>query len=246
MTAAPNLRRVRVRERVDEATELAAARVGVSPRALLGLLVVVALVVVVLGGRAVLAGRRSVPEPLPPPSPSLAAPLAPTSSPPVTVSRAARVAVHVVGQVRHPGVVELPAGARVQQALAAAGGALRTADLARVNLARFVVDGEQVVVPRPGEAAAQMVGPGAPVAGLTGAGAGGAGAGGADAAIAPVDLNAAGAADLDALPGVGPVLAQRILDWRSQHGRFSSVDELGEVSGIGEAVLGRLRPLVRV
>ncbi len=234
MPAAPTSRRVRARDRVGEATELAAARVGVSPQALLGLLVVVALVLMVLGGRAVLAGRRSVPEPLPPPSPSLAAPLAPTSSPTVTAGRAARVAVHVVGQVRHPGVVDLPAGARVQQALAAAGGALRTADLDRVNLARFVVDGEQVVVPRPGEVAAPVAGPVVP------------GAGGTGTAVAPVDLNAAGAADLDALPGVGPVLAQRILDWRSQHGRFSSVDELGEVSGIGEAVLGRLRPLVRV
>lgn len=234
MPAAPNRRRVRARNRVGEATELAAARVGVSPQALLGMLVVVALVVVVLGGRAVLAGRRSVPEPLPPPSPSLAAPLAPTSSPAVTATRASRVAVHVVGQVRHPGVVDLPAGARVQQALAAAGGALPAADLARVNLARFVVDGEQVVVPRPGEAAALVAGPVAP------------GSGGTGTAIAPVDLNAAGAADLDALPGVGPVLARRILDWRSQHGRFSSVDELGEVSGIGEAVLSRLRPLVRV
>ncbi len=221
-----------------QASELAAARAGVSPRALLGLLVVLALVVSVLGGRALIAARRSVPEPLPPPSPSLAAPLTPTSPPAATTTRAARVAVHVVGQVRHPGVVELPAGARVQQALAAAGGALRTADLARVNLARFVVDGEQVVVPRPGEVAASVAGPSGPGAGTTG--------GGAGAAVAPVDLNSAGASDLDALPGVGPVLAQRILDWRSQHGRFSSVDELGEVSGIGEAVLGRLRPLVRV
>lgn len=234
MPAAQIPRRVRARDRVGAATEVAAARVGVSPPALLGLLVVVAVVAVVLGGRVALAGRRSVPEPLPPPSPSLAAPLTPTSSPAVTATRAARVAVHVVGQVRHPGVVDLPAGARVQQALAAAGGALRTADLARVNLARFVVDGEQVVVPRPGDPAAPVAGPLAPVPG------------GTATAATPVDLNAAGAADLDALPGVGPVLAQRILDWRSQHGRFTSVDELGEVSGIGEAVLGRLRSLVRV
>ena len=222
---------------MGEAAELAAARVGVSPQALLGLLVVVALVVAVLGGRAALAARRSVPEPLPPPSPALAAPPTPTSSPPVTATRATRVAVHVVGQVRHPGVVELPAGARVQQALEAAGGALRTADLARVNLARFVVDGEQVVVPRPGDVTAPAAGAAAPGTG---------GAGGTGPPVAPVDLNSAGVSDLDALPGVGPVLAQRILDWRSQHGRFSSVDELGEVSGIGEAVLGRLRPRVRV
>lgn len=246
MPAAPTPPGARVRERLGEAAELTAARVGVSPRALLGLLVVVALVLAVLGGRVVLADRRSVPEPIPATAPSLAAsslaapvptePSVPTVlTPTATSTGAARVAVHVVGQVRHPGVVQLPAGARVQQALAAAGGPLGTADLARVNLARVVVDGEQVVVPRPGEAAAPASGPVAPGAGA-----------GTSPVVGPVDLNSAGAADLDALPGVGPVLAQRILDWRGQHGRFSSVEELGEVSGIGEAVLGRLRPLVRV
>ena len=146
--------------------------------------------------------------------------------------------MHVVGQVRHAGVVRLPAGSRVQDALAAAGGARTGADLTAVNLARLLVDGEQIVVPKPGQRwspppalphrdrpeVAQVV----PAAGV------------------PVDLNSATADQLDALPGVGPVLAGRILDWRAQHGRFSSVDELGEVSGIGEKVLARLRSMVRV
>jgi competence protein ComEA len=153
------------------------------------------------------------------------------------------VVVHVVGRVAHPGVVRLPVGARVQQAVAAAGGARRGADLSRVNLARLLVDGEQLVVPRAGEVVAAAPGPAVP--GGPGTSGGSAPAGGAAPAVV-VDLNSAGMAELDSLPGVGPVLAQRILDWRQQNGRFTSVDELGEVSGIGDAVLGRLRPLVRV
>ena len=141
--------------------------------------------------------------------------------------RATEVVVHVVGQVARPGVVQLPAGARVTDAIAAAGGATSEADLSVVNLARVLVDGEQVVVPRPGETTVA--------------------AGHASAAPdAPLDLNAATVADLDALPGIGPVLAQRILDWRAAHGRFSDVEELAEVSGIGPSVLARLRDLVRV
>ncbi len=141
--------------------------------------------------------------------------------------RATEVVVHVVGQVALPGVVRLPVGARVTDAIAAAGGATPEADLSVVNLARVLVDGEQVVVPRPGETTG--------VAGRASA-----------APDAPLDLNAATMADLDALPGIGPVLAQRILDWRAAHGRFSDVEELSEVSGIGPSALARLRDLVRV
>lgn len=133
------------------------------------------------------------------------------------------VVVHVVGAVGAPGVVRLPSGARVVDALAAAGGATGDADLARLNLARVLVDGEQVVVPRPGDPS--------PARGATPA-AGGTGVG--------VDLNTASPAELDQLPGVGPVLAQRIIDRRP----FASVDELDEVSGVGPTLLERLRPLV--
>jgi len=146
-------------------------------------------------------------------------------------------------------VVRLPTGARVEQALAAAGGPRRDADLTRLNLARVLVDGEQVWVPRPGESGGpEAAGPvGFPVgSGPGGSGGRGGGSGSAGAGLAPVNINTATLADLDTLPGVGPVLAQRILDWRSQNGRFSTVDELGEVSGIGDAVLARLRPLVRL
>jgi competence protein ComEA len=149
------------------------------------------------------------------------------------------VVVHVVGQVKRPGVQELPSGSRVAQAVEAAGGASKGADLSRVNLARVLVDGEQVRVPAPGDPVdpLELTGPGPPAGGTGGAGSAG-GAGGL------VPLNSADLAALDTLPGVGPVLAQRILDWRTEHGRFTSVDELGEVSGIGEKLLAQLSPLV--
>jgi competence protein ComEA len=147
------------------------------------------------------------------------------------------VTVHVVGQVLKPGLVRLPAGSRVADAVAKAGGARPDADLAAINLARVVADGEQLRVPKPGEV---VVG-GPPAA--SGLGSGPSGAGPAQGG-GLVSLNSATVAELDALPGVGPVLAQRIIDWRTEHGRFASVDELGEVSGIGEKVFAQLKPKV--
>ncbi len=159
-----------------------------------------------------------------------ASPSSPGASPPVGV-----VVVHVVGRVRHPGVRQLPAGSRVADAVEAAGGTTGKADLSALNLARVLVDGEQVRVPAVGDPVAPVPLPGP-------GGVGGAGSGGV--AGAPVSLNSADLAALDTLPGVGPVLAQRILDWRTAHGRFTSIDELGEVSGIGEKLLAQLSPLV--
>ncbi|KQX68899.1 hypothetical protein ASD06_17440 [Angustibacter sp. Root456] len=220
-------------------------RTGVSPRAVAGFVVVALLALVVLGARVVLARTAARPQPLAPATSTvkLAAsgtPLASTSAPASGATVASVVLVHVVGQVRHPGVVRLAAGARVQDAVKAAGGATGRADLAAVNLARPVVDGEQVVVPRPGEAPPPGTSAVVPTASSRPGSPTGAGASG------PLDLNAATPEQLDALPGIGPVLAGRIVDFRSQHGRFASVDELGDVSGIGDAVLERLRPLVRV
>jgi competence protein ComEA len=147
------------------------------------------------------------------------------------------VIVHVTGAVRRPGLVELPGGSRVDDAVQAAGGPTARADLSSVNLARPVVDGEQVVVLRRGQAGPPV---GTPV------GTASAHAGGAAPPGQPLDLNTATLEQLDGLPGVGPVLAQRIIDWRAQNGRFSAVDELTEVSGIGDRTLSELRPLVRV
>ncbi len=159
---------------------------------------------------------------------------------PTAVAGPAEVVVHVVGAVRRPGLVRLPTGSRVADAVRAAGGVTDSGRTASVNLARPLVDGEQLVVQRRGGPV--VVGaPGGAVP-APGAAAGAAAAGPA----APVDLNAATLDVLDGLPGIGPVLAQRILDWRAAHGRFASVDELGEVSGIGEATLADLRPLVSV
>ncbi|KNX39243.1 competence protein ComEA [Luteipulveratus halotolerans] len=152
--------------------------------------------------------------------------------------------MHVVGQVQRPGVVRLAPGARVQDAVSAAGGATGKADLTHVNLARPVVDGEQVVVPRPGEAVTAA--PGGPAVADGAAPASGAPAGDGGGASGPVDLNTADAGALDALPGVGPVIAARIVQWRTDNGRFTSVDELTEVSGIGDKLMAQLRPLVRV
>lgn len=176
---------------------------------------------------------------------------------------AATVTVHVVGQVRRPGVFAMPAGSRVGDALTRAG-PVKGADLAAVNLARPLVDGEQVHVPKPGEALPAGPAGRNSAAGASGAGGSGSGgpggtggtggtwtgtgpvAGSGTGATGLLDLNAATVAELEELPGVGPVLAQRIVDWRTEHGRFASVDELGEVSGIGEKIFAALRPKVTV
>ncbi|MFF7387343.1 helix-hairpin-helix domain-containing protein [Streptomyces scabiei] len=155
------------------------------------------------------------------------------------------IVVDVSGKVRRPGVQQLPAGSRVADALRAAGGVRPGADTDGLNRARLLVDGEQVLVGTPAPVAA----PGAPPG--TGAGAGGGGAGGLGGGVAgsapttPVSLNTATADQLDTLPGVGPVLAQHIIDYRTQHGGFRSVDELREVNGIGDRRFADLRNLVR-
>lgn len=144
-----------------------------------------------------------------------------------SASAAPTIYVDVVGAVRRPGLYRLPHGSRVADALARAGGTTRAAALELVNLAAPIADGEQVVVPRGGAGA---VGAGAPASG--------------GAAAGPVHLNTATADQLDALPGIGPVTAQKILDYRQQHGAFSSVDELDAVPGIGPAKLEQLKGLV--
>jgi competence protein ComEA len=147
-----------------------------------------------------------------------------------TARRTHEVVVSVVGRVARPGLIRLPDGTRVADALAAVGGALPGTDLMGVNLARRLSDGEQLLVgvaPPPGQPAAS-------------------GASGTSGGSGPIDLNAATLEQLDGLPGVGTVTAQRIVDWRVAHGRFTSVDQLREVSGIGQARFGQLKKLVRV
>jgi competence protein ComEA len=161
--------------------------------------------------------------------PTDAAP-APSATPsPATAPATGVVVVSVVGRVARPGLVTLPAGSRVADALAAAGGLLPDADPATVNAAAPLTDGEQIAVGVPGAAP-----------GGTAAGAGGAVPGGL------LDLNTATVGDLDGLPGIGPVLAQRIVDFRATHGRFSSVDQLDDVPGIGPAIATELAGRVTV
>jgi competence protein ComEA len=157
------------------------------------------------------------------------------SSAPVAPGREqpAIVFVHVLGAVRHPGLFELAEGSRVMDAVAAAGGLTEAADPAGVNLARLVGDGEQLYVPQLGE-----VQPGAPP--------GSSAASGGGATGGPIDLNRATVAELDTLPRIGPALAQRIVDYRDANGRFGNVEDLRQVTGIGEKIFAGLKDLVRV
>jgi competence protein ComEA len=166
-----------------------------------------------------------------PPGPSPPGPVASASGAPGSSSVGPDVVVDVAGKVRRPGIVRLPAGSRVVDALEAAGGARRGVDLTGLNLARLLVDGEQVLV---GVRAVAGVAPSAAAAAP----------GVAEGAAPMVNINTAGAEELDTLPGVGPVTAAAILQWRADHGAFSAVDELLEVSGIGDATLAEMAPFV--
>jgi competence protein ComEA len=141
------------------------------------------------------------------------------------------VAVHVAGRVRRPGLVRLPAGSRVHDAIRAAGGVTAGADLDAINLARKLTDGEQIRVPAPGDPAPPPDPAATP--------------GGPAAPSAPLDLNTATLEQLDALPGVGEVTATRIITYRSAH-PFTTVDELLEVPGIGQRRFEQLKDLVTV
>lgn len=176
---------------------------------------IVLFLVLALGGRLLLRPGEPVPPPV-----RAAAPAGPAPA------RKPRLFVHVVGAVRHPGLYRLAEGSRVADALARAGGSTRKAQLELVNLAAPIADGEQIVVPRRN---------GAGVAAQGGAG---------TASTGPVHLNTATLEQLDTLPGVGPVTARKILDYRQKHGAFGSVDELDAIPGIGPARLDELRDLV--
>ncbi|MEU5834255.1 ComEA family DNA-binding protein [Streptomyces diacarni] len=148
-----------------------------------------------------------------------------------------RLVVDVSGKVRDPGVHRLPAGSRVTDALEAAGGLRKGADTSGLNRARLLVDGEQIVVGKPGKGGAAAP-PGATAGGgaSTGAASGG--------PAAPISLSAATPEQLETLPGVGPVLAQHIVDYRTEHGGFTSIDQLKEVNGIGEKRFADIKPKV--
>lgn len=182
----------------------------------------VAAVAVLAAVLAAIGVWRSRPQPIEVGAPPVTAP-----TPAVSATSTATVVVAVAGGVRRPGLFTLPAGSRVADVIAAAGGVRPGVSIGLLNLARRLVDGEQVIV---GAAAGPQ--PNTP-AGPAGPG-------------SPLNLNSATLEQLDGLPGVGPVLAQRILDYRAQHGNFRSVEQLREVGGIGEAKFADLRGLVVV
>lgn len=155
------------------------------------------------------------------------------------------LAVHVVGAVSKPGVYRLAAGARVEEAVKMAG-PLPEADLNRLNLAAPLIDGQQVIVPKAGESlASNGISPGAPGNAGSAAGPSPAGAG-ASPASGKVNINTASAQELDKLPGIGPTLAQRIVDYRSQHGPFRSPEDIKNVSGIGDSRYDQIKDLISV
>lgn len=158
-------------------------------------------------------------------SPSRPIPVLRTATHARAPAPSAQLVVDVAGAVRRPGLYHLATGTRIADAVAAAGGANAKADIALVNLAAPLADGEQVLVPARGEAGA-------------------AAGGGAPSPTAPIDLNTASADQLDALPGVGPATAQKIIDYRQAHGPFRSLDELEAVPGIGPSKLAQLKGLV--
>jgi competence protein ComEA len=180
---------------------------------------------------------RPVPEPVPALPVVAGAPPAGPALPVAAPADTGPLVVSVSGRVTRPGLVRLAPGSRVGDAVDAAGGATPDADLTGLNLAARVTDGEQVVVGVP-----TPVTP--PAGAAAGSGGGSGGAGGAPGGR--VDLNTATLEQLDQLPGVGPVTAQRILEWRTQNGRFAAVEQLQEVSGIGDARFATLRDLVSV
>jgi competence protein ComEA len=151
-----------------------------------------------------------------------------TQAVPGASSVAPKLVVHVVGAIHRPGLYRLGEGARVADALERAGGALARADLAAVNLAAPLADGQQVIVPQRAPPGTAGVVPGAP----------------ATPAGGRVSLATATIEQLDTLPGIGPVTAQKIVDWRTTHGPFRSVDDLDQIPGIGPARVEQLRDLV--
>jgi competence protein ComEA len=214
------------------------------PRRQIYAYVAIAVVVLAVGVRYVVlpktggsaGGQPLVLAPASPPPASPAAAASPTAAPDVVV--------YVCGAVKSPGVVRVPAGARVADALALAGGPEARAELAAVNLAAKVVDGQQIMVPERGVtvAAGSSAGAGSTAAGGSASSAGGS----ATVPGAPVNINTASLEELDSLQGVGPATAQKIIDYRLASGPFKVIDDIKNVSGIGDAKFAAMKDSITV
>jgi competence protein ComEA len=158
----------------------------------------------------------------------------PASATPSAAKSATKIVVHILGAVRRPGLIKLPENARVQDAIDAAGGLTRRANPGELNLAQVLNDGQQVVIGTTHDPAGEVrEQPGS-------------GTGSGSTASGALDLNGASQTQLEDLPGIGPVIAQAILTWREQHGRFTRIEELQEVDGIGPKTYAQIAPHVRV
>lgn len=186
--------------------------------------------ILILGGAAVFSSVRATQID---PFVSLSAGEEPVTDVPSPSVLEAVIVVHIVGAIRRPGVYELPIGARVHDAIEEAGGAESDAAVGALNLARTLVDGEQLTIQTESEYQTSKAAH-AEAGSLPGIG----------GASTLLNLNTATIDQLDALPGIGPALAQRILDWRNANGPFASVEQLSDVSGIGSKLVDSLRPLV--
>jgi len=213
-------------------------RAGVIALAVVGVVAVLVTAIAVLGD-----DKPPVTAAKLPPVQMVSSSTAGAPAPPV---KAEDVVISVAGLVHKPGLVTLPAGARIADAVTAAGGALAGADLVGLNMARKVTDGEQILVGITAPLGAPAVMRSSAGATSTAPEKGPSGDGKGPGAQGPVDLNTATEEQLDALPGIGPVMAKAIVAWRAANGRFASVDQLGEVDGIGPSRLEKLRELVKV
>ncbi|MDO9496191.1 MAG: helix-hairpin-helix domain-containing protein [Nocardioides sp.] len=221
----------------DALPETLRGRIGLDPAQVAVLAVIVALGLAATTWWVVRGDAETAPPPAPVIAPASDLVALPVSEPPPETAGAGAgsettVTVDVAGKVRRPGIAVLDAGARVVDALEAAGGARPGVDLSTLNLARVLVDGEQILVGRPVAAVPALPGGAAAPSGTV--------------PVTLVDLNRATQAELETLPEVGPVTAAAILAWREEHGGFSAVDELLEVDGIGDATLAQIAPHVTV
>ena len=208
-------------------------------RAHVGVVAVLLVVGLLCTGWALLRARPvavASPDSVTASTPAPGSPPAAPGGPPSGSTAAVRIVVHVLGAVRRPGLVSLPDGSRVQDAVEKTGGLTRSADPGDLNLAQLLTDGEQIVIGTKEQPVGEV---------RDGGGGGGPSTGGAGSS-ASLDVNRATQAQLEELPGVGPVTAGKIIAWREEHRRFTRVEELQEVDGIGPKTYAQLAPHVRV